>query len=151
MKNYLSQFICSIFDKNYKMKKTILILVLLITFSIFSQKAENKLKSISFTQKLIKKKGTQLVLKKVVNDSRCPENVNCIWAGECEIEVAIYKNRKLVSTENVVLSPKLYKENIAWFNQYYPKLKIIEINVLPYPKSGLEINPKDFFVKVMFE
>ncbi len=132
------------------MKKLVLLL-LLINLSVFGQEAVQKLKSISFTQKIVKKRGTQLVLKKVINDSRCPENVNCIWAGECEIEVAIYKNRKLISTENVLLSPKLQKENVDWFSKYYPKLKIKEIGVLPYPKSEVVVNPKDFFVKIYFE
>jgi hypothetical protein len=133
------------------MKNLVLLLILLINLSIYSQKSDQKLKSISFTQKVIKKRGTQLILKKVLNDSRCPEGVNCIWAGECEIEIAIYKNRKLISTEIVMISPKLYKENIAWFSKFYPNIKITEISVLPYPKSGFEINPKDFFVKIMFE
>ncbi len=133
------------------MKNTILLLILLFSISIFSQKAEKPLSFVKFTQKVIKKRGTQLVLKKVVNDSRCPEGVNCIWAGEIEIEVAIYKNRKLISTENVLISPKLQQENIAWFSKYYPKLKIKEIGVLPYPKSEVVVNPKEYFVKVYFE
>ena len=133
------------------MKNALLTLILLFSIATFAQKPEKALKSISFTNKIIKKRGTQLVLKKVVNDSRCPENVNCIWAGECEIEVAIYKNRKLVSTENVLLSPKLQKENIDWFSKYYPNKKIISINVLPYPKSEVVVNPKDFFVKIMID
>ncbi len=133
------------------MKNTILLLILLFGISILAQNAEKPLKFTKFTQKVIKKRGTQLVLKKVVNDSRCPEGVNCIWAGEIEIEVAIYKNRKLISTENVLISPKLQQENIAWFSKYYPKLNIKEIGVLPYPKSEVVVNPKDYFVKVFFE
>ncbi len=133
------------------MKKTILFLILFVCISINAQKKDTFLKSVSFSQKLVKKKGTQLVLKKVINDSRCPEGVNCIWAGECEIQVEIYKNQKLVSKQNILLSPKLYKENILWFSKYYPKLKITEINVLPYPKSEVIIDPKDFFVKINFE
>ncbi len=125
--------------------------MLFINLFVFGQKSTEKLKSISFTQKPINKKGIQLVLKKVVNDSRCPEGVNCIWAGECEIQIAIYKNRKLLSTESVLLSPKLQKENVAWFTKYYPKLNITEIGVLPYPKNETLINPKDFFVKIYFE
>jgi hypothetical protein len=127
------------------MKKIVLYLFLLFSIVINAQKAA------IFSQKLVKKKGTQLILKSVVNDSRCPEGVNCIWAGECEIEVAIYKSRKLIATENIVLSPKATKENLEWFQKYYPNQKIKEINVLPYPKSEVVINPKDFVVKILFE
>ena len=133
------------------MKNLFLAIILLFSISVLAQKNDKVLKGISFSQKILKKRGTQLVLKKVINDSRCPEGVNCIWAGECEIEIAIYKNRKLIDTENILLSPKLQKENIAWFAKYYPKLKITEIGVLPYPKNDVVINPKDYFVKIYFE
>lgn len=133
------------------MKNILLAIILFFSISILAQKNDKILKSVSFSQKLLKKKGTQLVFKKIINDSRCPEGVNCIWAGECEIEIAIYKNRKLIDIENVLLSPKLQKENIAWFTKYYPKLKITEIGVLPYPKNDVVINPKDYFVKIYFE
>ncbi len=132
------------------MKNIILIILLLFSISIIAQNTEKFLKSVTFTQKLITKKGLQLVLKKVVNDSRCPEGVNCIWAGECEIQVSIYKNNKFIKNEKVLLSPKLYKENLAWFSKYYSKLKITEIQVLPYPKTEVVANPKDFFVAIFY-
>jgi hypothetical protein len=133
------------------MKNFLLLLILLINLSVFGQKITQKVKSISFTQKVLKKRGVQLVLKKVISDSRCPENVNCIWAGECEIEVAVYKNRKLIATENLLLSPKKYKENSEWFQQYFTTQKIKSFSVLPYPKSEVVINPKDYFIKLIFE
>jgi hypothetical protein len=114
----------------------------------YSQNAKKILKSVTFNQKVINKKGTQLVLKKVTNDSRCPEGVQCIWAGECEIVVSVYRNNKFIKDEKVLLSPKLYKENIAWFAKYYTSKKITEINVLPYPKNEVVINAKDYFVKL---
>ena len=133
------------------MKNSILILTLFLSISIIAQKKDTILKSVTFSQKLVKKKGTQLVLRKVINDSRCPEGVNCIWAGECEILIAIYRNQKLISEETLLLSPKLYKENISWFSKYYPMLKITEINVLPYPKNEVVIDPKNYFVKIIFK
>ena len=133
------------------MKKSILFILLLFCSFAIAQKEKNVLKSVTFSQKLINKRGLQLVLKSVTNDSRCPEGVNCIWAGECEIEVAIYKNRKLISTENILLSPKMQKENTAWFQKYYPKIKIKEIGVLPYPKNQVVLDPKDNYVKIYFE
>ena len=132
------------------MKNIVLSLVILFSIAACSQKKQTIIKSVIFTQKLIKKKGTQLVLKSIVNDSRCPEGVNCIWAGEIEIVVSVYKNNNFVKDENILLSPKLYKENLAWFAEYYPSKKITEIGVLPYPKNGVVNYPKDYFVKIYF-
>lgn len=38
---------------------------------------------------------------KVIEDSRCPVNVNCIWAGNAKIEVEISKGSK---TESFILN-----------------------------------------------
>lgn len=132
------------------MKNLLLGLIILCSLTACSQKKQTIAKSEIFTQKLLKKKGTQLVLKNVVNDSRCPEGLNCIWAGEIEIVVSIYKNNVFVKDENILLSPKLHKENLAWFAEYYPSKKITEIGVLPYPKNGVVTYPKDYFVKIYF-
>ena len=133
------------------MKK--IIYTILVIFSVVScaQKTKISPNSIAFSQKLVKQKGTQLVLKKVTNDSRCPEGVQCIWAGECEIIVSVYQNNKFINEEKILLSQKLYKENIAWFSKFYPNKKITEINVLPYPKNEVVTNPKDYFVKLECE
>jgi hypothetical protein len=133
------------------MKKIILYLFLLFSSFIIAQPPNLRLKNITFNQKIKKVKGKQLVLKRVISDSRCPEGVNCIWAGECEIEVAIYKNRKLISTENILLSPKLHSENITWFKEFYANQNIFEILLLPYPKNEVSINPKDYYVKIIYK
>ena len=132
------------------MKKLVLTLVVFFTIVACSQKKSVVENYEILTQTLSKKKGMQLVLKNIVNDSRCPEGVNCIWAGEIEIVVSVYKNNNFVKDENILLSPKLYKENLAWFAEYYPSKKITEIGVLPYPKNGVVTYPKDYFVKIYF-
>ena len=132
------------------MKKLVLTLVVFFTIVACSQKKSVVENYEILTQTISKKKGLQLVLKNIVNDSRCPEGVNCIWAGEIEIVVSVYKNNNFVKDENILLSPKLYKENLAWFAEYYPSKKITEIGVLPYPKNGVVNYPKDYFVKIYF-
>lgn len=139
----------NILNKN-NMKNIILSFVILISIAACSQKKNTVNKSVVITQKVIKKKGTQLVLKSIANDSRCPEGVNCIWAGEIEIIVSVYKDNNFVKDENILLSPKLDKENLAWFAEYFPSKKITEIGVLPYPKNGVVTYPKDYFVKIYF-
>ena len=133
------------------MKNAIILLLLLIAVPAFAQKKPVEKKSIIFTQKIANKKGVQLVLKSVESDSRCPEGVNCIWAGECEIQVAVYKDKKLIDTETITISPKLQKENLAWIKEYYPTLNITEISILPYPKSEVVTNPKNYFVKLFLD
>jgi hypothetical protein len=40
---------------------------------------------------MFQEKGFTLVLKEVVSDSRCPEGLNCIWAGEVTVLIRYTK------------------------------------------------------------
>ena len=102
--------------------------------------------------KNLSKKGYQLVLKKVISDSRCPEGVNCIWIGEAEVIVSLYKNRKLIIEKALTLSPipKQNQEGIAWLSKYVPQLykNIKTVEVVPYPKEGVKIDVKKYYIIV---
>ncbi len=100
-------------------------------------------------QKVIKRNGIQLVLKSIANDSRCPEDVNCVWAGEIEVIIAVYDNNKYVKEENLKISQKLSKQNIEWFSKYYSKNKIKEIAIFPLPKSDKIIKKEDYYLKII--
>ena len=37
----------------------------------------------------------EMKITKIISDSRCPEGVTCVWAGEVQLELEIYKNQKI--------------------------------------------------------
>lgn len=123
-------------------------------FAIFSMSCSQKKATVKkveiISQQIVAKEGKQVVIKKVSNDSRCPEGVNCIWAGEIEIVFSIYNNNKFEKDSSVKISPMLQKENIEWFSKFYLLRTIKEIVVLPYPKEGTLINPKEYIVEIYF-
>lgn len=131
------------------MKRLTILVFFIFTTVVFCQ--NNKQDEIlKITQgKCISKKGYHLQLKKVVNDSRCPEGVNCIWAGETEVIVAVYQNKKFVKDHTLIISSKNVKENLAWFSSYYPNIKISKIDVFPIPKDGVVITPKKYLIKII--
>ena len=47
-------------------------------------------------KKCIPKKGFYIRLKEVVEDSRCPKDVTCIWAGQAVVIVEVFENKKLI-------------------------------------------------------
>ena len=69
------------------MKNALFVFVLsLLSLTGIAQKNKKakKLTDFSITQtKLVKPKGTQLVVKQVISDARCPVGVDCVWAGCC--------------------------------------------------------------------
>jgi hypothetical protein len=132
------------------MKNIVFAVILLFSFSLFAQDNEDisylKVKQNS----CIKKKGNSLILKETLSDSRCPVGVNCIWAGEIKVLVAVYQDKKFIKEETLIISGSNAKENLAWFAQYLPadKKNLKSINVFPYPKEGMKIKRKDYYIRI---
>ena len=67
----------------------------------------------------------------VLDDSRCPANAKCMWAGNVRIKVSISKRRKTPKTFelNSTLSPQL-----AYFDGYAIKL----VDLVPRPDEKVK-------------
>ena len=134
--------------------RILLLLVGLLSISVSAQKKKKaKHTDFSITQtKAVKKSGTQLVLKEVISDARCPENTTCVWAGEAQANVSVYKNGKWNDEVIVAFSPQKEHENKEWLSKMLaiPAEKIKSITLVPYPKEGGKINPKSYKIEVKF-
>ena len=126
------------------MKKLLVFALVFFNVLLFAQ-SEIKITS----KKCIPKKGFHLKLQRVVNDSRCPENVTCIWAGEVAAIVEVYNDKKLVEEKTITFNSKNREENVVWFSKYYPN-KIKNVDVGPYPKEGVIVKPKNHYIKISF-
>ncbi len=134
------------------MKKSVLFLFMMISsFALAQSPKVQKVKYVTIKQKVCtNQKGFQLVLKTITADSRCPEGVTCIWAGEVSAVVSVYKDSKLVEETTLVFSMKNEKDNKKWFATYLSEKQrnIKSIGVLPYPKEGRKINPEAYYLKI---
>lgn len=136
------------------MKKSLLFISMLIGSLVLAQSPKaQKIKYLTIDQKVCaNKKGIQLVLNEVINDSRCPEGVSCIWAGEVTAIVSVYKDSNVVEETTMVLSLKSAEDNKKWFASYLSSKQknIKSIAVVPYPKKGVRINSKDYYIKIAY-
>jgi hypothetical protein len=134
------------------MKKSLLLFLILFNTLTFAQNTpKENIKYVKISQKMcLKKSGYQIVLKEVVSDSRCPVGVTCVWAGEASAIVSVYKDSKLVEDNTMVFSMKNIEENKKWFSKYLPEKqrKIKSISVFPYPKQGVVVDKKDYYIKI---
>lgn len=103
-------------------------------------------------QKLDSKSGKEIVLVNVVNDSRCPENTQCVWAGEVTVEVAAYDNEKLVEQKQFTFNKDTIDEIKLWFTEHLPKQNetLKNVSVVPYPKEAVVIQPKDYKIVLKY-
>ena len=127
----------------------VLFVFLIFSCSISAQQLNLKLKKITFYQKIKKLKGKQLVLKRVISDSRCPEGVNCIWAGEVTVLVSVYKNKKFIEDKTISISIPKTDENTAILSKYMPSSqKIKSVDIFPYPKKGVVLDAKSYYIRI---
>jgi hypothetical protein len=126
------------------MKKKLTLLTLLFSVFVIAQK------TMRITQnKHIPKNGFYVRLNTVFDDSRCPEGVTCIWAGEVSATLEVYNDKKLIEEKNMTFNASNRVENIKWFENYISK-KIKGIGIAPYPKQGRIIKPKEQYINIVF-
>ncbi|AMA50449.1 MULTISPECIES: hypothetical protein [Flavobacterium] len=115
------------------MKNTLnLLLFVIILISCGSNRSISQI-----DQKLNHTKGKEIVLQKVLNDSRCPEGVQCIWEGEVVIQVAYFENGQIKEEKQFTLRSNDQEEIIEWFRLHLPKSKktLQTVSVLPLRKK----------------
>ena len=81
---------------------------------------------------LVKEAALKVRFGGVADDSRCPEGVDCIWAGNGKITVIVRKGKqKPVSLElNTMTEPK---------SVTYEGYEITLVKLAPYPKKDIKI------------
>ena len=110
-------------------------LILTLAFGIFltadAKTGEVKLRVAQ--EKTAPGTGIKIRFLSVVEDSRCPEGVNCIWAGVAKIKIQLRKTGK--PAKEFELNTNQLDKFIT-FEGHTIKLAA----VTPYPKSGTAIN-----------
>ena len=73
----------------------------------------------------------------VIGDSRCPQNVTCVWEGVASSNITIvYQDREYTVVLN---SPGLTEQATENFIDY-----TLTYSLNPYPREGEEISPNDY-------
>lgn len=68
--------------------------------------------------------------KKVISDSRCPQDVTCIWEGEALVSIEIYENDRCIEEKIIVAT----SANIPLkFNSGKGNFSIEQISLSPLP------------------
>lgn len=124
--------------------------MLISIFIQCSSKQKQIERKIIISQKLAVKKGIQILLKRVYDDSRCPKNVSCVRAGEVSVELEVYEKNVLNTTKTLTFNAKNKAQNTAWFANYFKGKDIKDVLVLPYPENGKPINPDHYYLKLEY-
>ena len=132
------------------MKKIVTIVLILASSFAFAQKTATQNYSKVKQNSCIKGEGYKLLLKEVLTDSRCPEGVTCVWAGEVSAIVAVYKDSKFIEEKTMVFTKTVDAENIKWINSYLNDSKRVtnSLTIGPYPNVKKVIKPQDYYLQI---
>lgn len=137
--------------------KQILFIITLLLLTSFSYGQDSTETIKATTPKIVTKlnfgaslqyEDIRIKFVEVVQDSRCPKAVQCIWEGEVIVLIAIFKNDKKVEQKKLTISPKYsLKEQIG--NLFSSeRLNISGFNVLPYPVASNKIPMEDYYIQL---
>ncbi|MEZ4857236.1 MAG: hypothetical protein R2781_00315 [Flavobacteriaceae bacterium] len=122
------------------MKKLIFIFALLVSFIINAQEDSSQTPKIAIKIELgetIKLPGVSLKFAAVVEDSRCPKNTHCIWAGRAVVLVDVEANESK-EQKKIYLGETRNNEPTSktLFSKENYSIEVIALK--PYPEDGKE-------------
>jgi hypothetical protein len=85
----------------------------------------------------IEHEGLLVSFHQVAEDSRCPQGVECIWAGNGKVVLTLSKVRKRAATMslNTGVEPR---------EGSYRGYEVRLVNLNPYPKKDMKIRKRDY-------
>jgi hypothetical protein len=125
------------------MKKAIIFMIMLFAVSGFAQTKSKNVKlskefALNASQKaVIKSNKLNIEFVKVLEDSRCPVGVDCVWAGNAKVQIKISKGKAAAQTfeMNTGLAPKTIT-----FDGY--KIELLTLN--PAPNTDTEMAKRKY-------
>jgi hypothetical protein len=90
---------------------------------------------------------TAITFKRVIEDSRCPKNVECIWAGQAKVLVIIKSNGTTTEKELIFHGTNFGSENENTLFISDTK-KYIGYRLSPYPVNTVSPDKRNYILEV---
>lgn len=131
------------------MKKIIGFFIVVMLLGCASKK-EEATTDLTFNKNILSEKFSYKI-KEIISDSRCPEGVNCVWAGEVDLILSIYKEGVFYKEEQLVINFKNFQQNKWVLEQYTLSKPIKSIEILPVKKQDAVLKVDDYNLEITFE
>jgi hypothetical protein len=86
---------------------------------------------------MIEGEGLAVVFESVLEDSRCPEGVDCIWSGNAKIKVRLSKHKQTPAT--IELNTDVETKISSYLNY---EIRLIALK--PRPKADKAVRPDEY-------
>lgn len=131
----------------FDMKQILLVVILLLSVNVFSQNETVETPKIAIkvaVGKTVQLKNHSIRFVEVLEDSRCPEYVNCIWAGRARISVEITDSSNSIIKKELLFGQTKPGE-IVNNDLFSTEDSIVKgLTLSPYPSSEKETDPQAY-------
>lgn len=90
----------------------------------------------------LKGEGLRIKFAEVKNDSRCPADVTCVWAGNAAVRLEV--NLRGRGSKSLTLNTMGNSQPVE-----YRGYKVSLVGLSPYPRSNQSIAPRDYVVTLL--
>ena len=87
----------------------------------------------------------QIRFASVTEDSRCPQNIQCVWAGRAIMAITLIENDKTKSSALIMGEPA--GTGYSKFAQL-GDLTVELMQILPHPTASLKIDPERYVMEL---
>ena len=87
----------------------------------------------------------------VLEDSRCPANVNCIQAGRAVVLVNVYANGRFLKERKLQFYPSGFSNQSVTTLFNADGLRITGLNLKPYPVAMSKIPKETYFLELAID
>ncbi len=136
------------------MKQLIYLLLVLSPLLIQAQDAAEKVKTPQIITKL--KMGNSITFGtksiefiKVTEDSRCPSDVSCVWAGQAKVLVNFYEKDMLLEEKEIIIGANTITPDTTKELFKSGEKSVHGYNLSPYPSSNRKIDPSEYFLELL--
>ena len=84
----------------------------------------------------------------VIEDSRCPLNVQCVQAGKAVVLVNVYFQGNFIEERKLVFHPSGFSKKTGTLIYNSDLLQITGLNLMPYPIAESKILKKDYYLEL---
>jgi hypothetical protein len=85
----------------------------------------------------VKGADARIKFNKVTDDSRCPVDVTCVWAGDAKIKITISRNGSADETRLLSITPPKHEAQLG-------NLRIRFVSLAPVPRQSDANVPRNY-------
>ena len=121
--------------------KLVAVTLLLTLFTLLSpvvdaQGRRSMVNVLVHTEKTVPRAGFRIKFVEMVEDSRCPEGTNCVWAGNAKVRITVRQGRRSRTFELNSNTPP----TVVRFAGYDIRL----VSLTPKPAENIRIDPRKY-------